>query len=786
MHFGIRHKLFIAIGAIAGLTLVSSLVAWFFFTQLRGTVTLLAERSIPAMNAALSLAAQSAELAAAAPTLAYASSQNERQSAGSTLSGRVMQLDRLLAEVNASSTSDAIKQALERDVTRLSGAILAIDEAVKSRLALTERRSALTRQLTENHTSFLALSRPAVDQSMMDMTMEFELASRGEPGQIPDKIQAIMDGQLSAARAMMELVAKVNQAVGMLAVASQAGQAEEIDLIATEFVNVAAEAARAVETALPGREAGEEAKTVLAILALGRNRGQNQGQQGEASLFGLRGQELAALENAVKALGEARNAAEALRDSVDQLVQAARDDAGGASRQSLGAITLAQSVQAVLAIGSLLAAVLIAWIFVGRRVVDPITATTQVMGRLAARDWAALVTGTERPDEIGAMARAVQVFKEQGQEADRLQARIEADRQRYEAERREQEDLLRQAVGDIVSAAAAGDLARRIDLAALDGLMRDLGGGVNDLLTTLGRVLQDLDAALHALADGDLTRRIEQQYGGVFGQLAGNANQVAERLAGTLQQLNETAGNVRDAAQEISIGAHDLAQRTEAQAASLQRTAAAMEQVTATVRQNADNARSANSEVTAARDTADQGGQVTREAVAAMAGIEDGARRISEIVLLIDEIAFQTNLLALNASVEAARAGEAGKGFAVVAQEVRGLAQRSAEASKDIKALIQTSNTQVRRGVGLVNQTGQALDGIVSAVKRVADLVSEIVEASQEQTAGLDAINNQVAQMDEMTQRNGALVEQTTASTQSLADQAKELARLVGYFRVRA
>lgn len=233
MHFGIRHKLFIAIGAIAGLTLVSSLVAWFFFTQLRGTVTLLAERSIPAMNAALSLAAQSAELAAAAPTLAYASSQNERQSAGSTLSGRVMQLDRLLAEVNASNTSDAIKQALERDVTRLSGAILAIDEAVKARLALTERRSALTRQLTENHTNFLALSRPAVDQSMMDMTMEFELASRGEPAQIPDKIQAIMDGQLSAARAMMELVAKVNQAVGMLAVASQAGQAEEIDLIAT-------------------------------------------------------------------------------------------------------------------------------------------------------------------------------------------------------------------------------------------------------------------------------------------------------------------------------------------------------------------------------------------------------------------------------------------------------------------------------------------------------------------------------------------------------------------------
>ncbi|MBP7062646.1 methyl-accepting chemotaxis protein [Ferrovibrio sp.] len=775
MRFGIRQKLFIAIGAIAGLTLVSSLVAWIFFTQLRGTLNLMAERSIPAMNAALSLAAQSAELAAAAPVLAYAASQNERQSAGSTLSGRVMQLDRLLAEVNASDASDAVKQALERDVSKLSATILAIDEAVNGRLKLTVERAALTKQLTEQHTSFLALSRPAVDQSVMDMTMEFELASRGKPEQIPDKIQEIMDGQLNAARAMMELVAKVNQAVGMLAVASQAGAAEEIELIASEFVNVSAEAARAVETALVGRETSEEAKTVAAILALGR---------GENSLFKLRGRELAALDKAVLALAEARKAAETLRDSVEQLVQAARDGADSASRRSLGAITLAQSVQGMLALGSLLAAALIAWLFVGRRVVDPITSTTAVMGRLAARDWATPVAGIERSDEIGAMARAVQVFKEQGQEADRLQSRIEADRQRYEAERREQEALLRQAVGEIVAAAAAGNLERRIDIAALDGVMRDLGGGVNDLLATLARVLHDLDTALHALADGDLTRRIDGSYDGVFGQLAGNANQVAERLAGTLRQLNETAGNVRDAAQEISVGAHDLAQRTEAQSASLQRTAAAMEQVTATVRQNADNARAANQQVAAARDTADQGGQVTREAVAAMGGIEDSARRISDIVTLIDEIAFQTNLLALNASVEAARAGEAGKGFAVVAQEVRGLAQRSADASKDIKALISESNNQVRRGVGLVNQTGQALDGIVAAVKKVADLVSDIVTASQEQTSGLDAINDQVAQMDEMTQRNGALVEETTASTQALADQAKELARLVGYFRV--
>ncbi|MEK9971283.1 MAG: methyl-accepting chemotaxis protein, partial [Ferrovibrio sp.] len=243
---------------------------------------------------------------------------------------------------------------------------------------------------------------------------------------------------------------------------------------------------------------------------------------------------------------------------------------------------------------------------------------------------------------------------------------------------------------------------------------------------------------------------------------------------------------VRDASGEISTGSQDLAQRTESQAASIEETAASMHEITATVKQNADNAQAANQLASAARQTAEKGGRIVTDAVTAMNGIEQSAQKISDIVGLIDEIAFQTNLLALNASVEAARAGEAGKGFAVVAQEVRALAQRSASASKDIKGLIQESNAQVRSGAGLVQQTGSSLDEIVNAVKKVADIVAEIAAASREQATGLDQINTAVASMDETTQRNGALVEETSAAAQALSGQAHELNELVGFFRTGA
>ncbi|WP_300302607.1 methyl-accepting chemotaxis protein [Ferrovibrio sp.] len=338
-------------------------------------------------------------------------------------------------------------------------------------------------------------------------------------------------------------------------------------------------------------------------------------------------------------------------------------------------------------------------------------------------------------------------------------------------------------VAALVKAAGEGDFSRRVGLEGKAGFIRDVATGVNGLVDTMAGAVDQLDGVLGELAQGGLTRRMTGSYQGQLQRLQQNCNATIDKLKEITGKIGDTAGVVRIASDEISDGARDLAQRTESQAATLEQTAAAMHEVTETVQRNAENAQAAAQRAAAARGAAEKGGAVVGNAVAAVTQIEQSAQKISDIIGLIDEIAFQTNLLALNASVEAARAGEAGKGFAVVAQEVRALAQRSANASKDIKALIQDSNAQVKTGVQLVNQTGQSLQDILTAVKQVNDIVAEISTASSEQSRAMQEINTAVANMDEMTQRNGALVEETSAATQNLAIQANALVSLVGFFR---
>jgi methyl-accepting chemotaxis protein len=300
---------------------------------------------------------------------------------------------------------------------------------------------------------------------------------------------------------------------------------------------------------------------------------------------------------------------------------------------------------------------------------------------------------------------------------------------------------------------------------------------------SLSELVQVLAGCLQQLSSGDLTSTIEARLAPTYEQVKRDYNGAVGSLRDALEAVLAATGALRSGAEEISRATDDLSRRTEQQAASLEETAAALDEITATVKRSSEGAKEAAAAASEARVEAERSGVVVHDAVQAMSAIEGSAQQISQIIGVIDEIAFQTNLLALNAGVEAARAGDAGRGFAVVASEVRALAQRSAEAAKEIKTLISTSSDQVSRGVVLVDQTGSALDAILQKVSRIDGLVSEIALSAQEQATGLAQVNTAVNQMDQVTQQNAAMVEEATAASAGLKAETEELARLMGRFR---
>ncbi|WP_417671631.1 methyl-accepting chemotaxis protein [Roseibium sp.] len=351
---------------------------------------------------------------------------------------------------------------------------------------------------------------------------------------------------------------------------------------------------------------------------------------------------------------------------------------------------------------------------------------------------------------------------------------------------RTEERRVEREISKVVDAAANGNFREKLPLEGKKDFVLRLSESVNALCETTANALDDVNEKLRSLSEGDLTARVSQPYSGMFEELKNNLNDTAVRLAEIVADVAHGANEVNNASAEITSGTTDLSQRTEQQASNLEETSASMEEMAATIRQNAENAQQADQLVASANQVATRGGEVVTKAVDAMSRIESSSQKISDIIGVIDEIAFQTNLLALNAAVEAARAGDAGKGFAVVASEVRSLAQRSSEAAKDIKELIVESGSQVTDGVDLVNNTGETLSEIVTSVKKVADIVSEIAAASREQSTGVEEINKAVSQMDEMTQQNSSLVEENAAACRMLQTQAENMSRRMAFFKTDA
>ena len=737
--FGIGARLTLAFGCIAALTAVAGGASSLLSLQSGEIVKGLGVRTLPTVTASLSFAQRSSVLAAEAPALA-----TERDAAA--LETRSQHLKVMVDDQK--ERLDALRGMVERPelldpVQKLS---TEFDAKIGDLKLLTAQRITLQAQLDTEVSGALAAYQDLMDfvrplqeatQTSVDGLLGGLKSGDTSAGSASDGAR-LADQDMPALRTLMEIQANGNLAFGMIAAAASAPASDSSNDIKTQYNWAELYLNKAVKAFGTGPDGDRIAKLSAALLAAGA---------GGDSVFALRERQAQLDQDSAARIADMVRLSGGLAREVDTLVKGQEASAGAAVAHSGDVTQNSLVVNGVLSGIVLVAALLIGWLYVQRIVIRRLNALAGSMGRLASGDRAVAVD-TAGGDEITGMAEAVQVFQSNMIRGDGLAS---------EASRlaEERETARRQA--DTVRTEAAAQQAA---------------------------VVEGLAEGLSRLAKGDLTCLLERAFPSDYESLRGDFNAAVEQLKSVMEQIVTHADSLRSGTGEITASADDLSRRTEQQAASLEETAAALDQITATVRQTTEGAIQARDLVGTAKTDAERAEQVVGRAVGAMSSIEKSSGQISQIIGVIDEIAFQTNLLALNAGVEAARAGDAGRGFAVVASEVRALAQRSADAAKEIKTLISASSHEVKAGVDLVGQTGTALQRILAQVGDINAIVSGIAASAREQTTGLDQVNIAVNQMDQVTQQNAAMVEETTAASHSLARDTETLSGLIGRFNV--
>ena len=773
LRVGIAARIYAALGVLTLLTLVASGVAWMSFQRVNGTVTALVSKDMPAVELALELSQAATQSTVLAPRFMEVRTIQQRAAVTSDLDRIESNQFDLIRRIGALGGIDT--KAVQAGADELSRQINDINDLTGERMRHGSALADVLARLGKAQEQFVRLIGIEADEAQFNVAMGLQTA-KGLQGEEMDKaLQGLLDTAFPTFDLARKLEAQGNEFVGMLREIAQTSETARLDALVKRLDAVIMRLRGDAALIQDVVQNPERHKAITALIDLG---------EGTESVVGIRRSELATRAATDAGLREVDTAAAALRAGVEDVVKQARERAlaGGASTRE----TIAQGGiwLGAIGVGSLLIALALALAYV----------RPAIIGRLRRLwvDTKAIAEGELETkvdlrgnDEISDIARSVLLFRDNAVALREAELQKLADEETALRQRRQMMAELSDAFGEVVAAAAAGDFSRRVAANFADPELNALAGSVNELLETVRTGLSETCEVLAELSAGRLSTRVEGLYRGAFAELKDGTNALAGEFEETLARLSETVTAVRSATAEILDGVTDLAERTSEESNAVSMATNQLGAFAGTVKSTAGKAEEAKGKVGTAEQRAQQGEQVVASALEAMQRIRTSSSKISEVIAMIDEIAFQTNLLALNAAVEAARAGDAGKGFAVVASEVRSLAKRSADASNDVKKLVAAAHGDVRTGVGLVEETSAMFGAIVTEVNDLTVLMNAISQTAQSQASDVSAINNEIDGIGTMAHQNAALVEQTNAALTLTDEQTRALTEHIARFKFR-
>ena len=770
---GIAARIYAALGLMTALTLVASAVAWLSFGRVGTTVQELAGQKMPMVELALELSQAATLSTALAPRFMDVENVQQRAALTNELDRIEARQFDLIRRIAALSGLDM--KATQQAVDELSRTINEINDLTGARMRNAAAMNRLLEDLGKAGRVFSGVVGSEADEARFNVTMGIESIKGLSGEQLDAAMKTLNDRDFPVFDFARKLEAQVNELMGMLREIAQTPDKARLEIARERFKATAMRIRMELQAAEAASSNAFRGQVVEAVIAMG---------EGRNGIVEMRDRDLTTPGEIATTLKTVDGAAATLRGQVEKLVENARGQAVSASQSSAALIHDSERWLGAIGIGSLLIALSLSLFYV----------RPAIIGRLN-RLWAATraiadgaletVVDIKGNDEISDISKSVLLFRDNAVALREAESAKIADQARAQEQRREMMAELGAAFGEVVAAAAAGDFSRRVQANFADAELNALAGSVNELLETVQGGLSETCEVLAELSAGHLSTRIEGMYQGAFAELKNGTNALAEEFESTLAKLSETVAAVRSATTEILDGVTDLAERTSEESNAVSMATNQLGAFAGTVKKTASEAAQATGMAEGAESQAQQGEKVVASALEAMQRIRTSSDKISEVIAMIDEIAFQTNLLALNAAVEAARAGDSGRGFAVVATEVRSLAKRSADASNDVKKLVEAAHGDVKVGVGLVEETAQMFEAIVASVNDLTGLMNGISQTAMSQASDVSAINTEIDGIGSMAHQNAALVEETNAALALTDEQTRALSEHIARFRFR-